>query len=75
MPSIAAFGLSCSLKSNQLAYTHFKSQYIVTKSASSTMMVYVLRSPGDLGAAFSENAEFNMVAKYSDLCINISEWA
>ena len=46
---------------------------MVTKSASSTVIVYVFRSPGDFGAAFSAKAEFSMVAKYSDLWVKISE--
>lgn len=74
--STAAFGLSCSLNNSQFAYTHFSSQYTVTKSASSTIIVYVLRSPADFGpATFSENAEESIVAKYSDRRVRMSEWA
>jgi hypothetical protein len=45
---------------------------MVTKSASSTTTVWILRSPH---GTVSENAEESMEAKYSDLRIRISEWA
>lgn len=48
---------------------------MVTKSASSTMMVYILRSPADFGVVFSLKAELSIVAKYSDLCVSMSECA
>lgn len=38
-PSTACFGLSCFLNNSQFAYTHLSSQYMVTKSASSTIIV------------------------------------
>ena len=47
---------------------------MLTKSASSTTTVWVLRSPG-ARVAFSAKDEFSMVAKYSDLWMRISECA
>lgn len=48
---------------------------MVTKSASSTTMVYTLRSPGRSVPLFSLKDELSIVAKYSDRLMRMSEWA
>lgn len=49
---------------------------MVTKSASSTIIVYILRSAAVFGVAtFSENDELSIVAKYSDRRVRMSECA
>ena len=72
-PSTAARGSSSSANMSQLAYTHFRSQYIVTKSASSTTTVCSLRS--ELCALVSANVDESMVAKYSERCVRMFECA
>ena len=75
IPSTASRGSSSLRKCSQLAYTNLSSQYIVTKSASSTITLYTLRSPGWRGAVFSRNDEPSMVAKYSDRLVRMSACA
>jgi hypothetical protein len=79
MPSTADLGSSSSRNRSQSQYRYFSSQYIVTKSASSTTIVCIVRPLSrscKVGlAALSRNEEVISVAKYSDRRTSMSEWA